>query len=105
MFKQKMQYVIKSAIVNDKQGLEDLLNEMSNSGWDLYGMHEVERKDGIYFDCIFMRQKEEEPSQDFDDVIKIKSFKNTMEKMFSSTLSPYSTCKDLQVKIKEQKEK
>ncbi len=104
MFKQKMQYVIKSAIVNDKQGLEDLLNEMSNSGWDLYGMHEVERKDGIYFDCIFMRQKEEEPSQDFDDVIKIKSFKNTMEKMFSSTLSPYSTCKDLQVKIKEQKE-
>ena len=66
MFKQKMQYIIKSALINDKQGLEDLLNEMSNAGWDLYGMHEVERKDGVYFDCIFMRQKPEETSQDFD---------------------------------------
>ena len=104
MLRQKMQYLIKSAALNDKQALEDLLNEMSDAGWDLYGMHEVERKDGIYFDCIFMRQKPEDTSKGFDDVVKIKNFKNTMEKMFSSALSPYATCKELQSKIVEQKE-
>ena len=43
---------------------------MSDAGWDLYGMHEVEKKDGIYFDCIFMRPKPEEDKKDFDDVVK-----------------------------------
>jgi len=104
MFRQKMQYLIKSAPLDDRQALEDLLNDMSDAGWDLYGMHEVEKKGGIFFDCIFMRPKPEEKTQDFDDMVKIKSFKNTMEKMFSSSLSPYATCKDLQTKIKEQKE-
>ncbi len=104
MFRQKMQYMIKSALLEERQELEDLLNEMSAAGWDLYGMHEVEKKGGIYFDCIFMRPREDEEKQEFDDVVKIKSFKNQMEKMFASTLSPYATCKELQVKIKEQKE-
>ena len=104
MFRQKNQYLIKSAPVSDRVALENLLNEMSDAGWDLYGMHEVEKKDGIYFDCIFMRPKPEEDEKDFDDVVKIKSFKNTMEKMFSSSYSPYATCKELQAKIKEQKD-
>ena len=42
MFNKKMQYVIKSVPTDDKQALEDLLNEMSDEGWDLYTMHEVE---------------------------------------------------------------
>lgn len=104
MFRQKMQYMIKSAPLEERQELEDLLNEMSDAGWDLYGMHEVEKKGGIYFDCIFSRPREDEERHEFDDVVKIKSFKNQMEKMFASTLSPYATCKELQVKIKEQKE-
>ena len=104
MFRQKMQYMIKSAPLEERQELEDLLNDMSEAGWDLYGMHEVEKKGGIYFDCIFTHPKEDEVKHDFDDVVKIKSFKNQMEKMFASTLSPYATCKELQVKIKEQKE-
>ncbi len=104
MFRQKMQYMIKSAPLDERQEIEDLLNEMSAAGWDLYGMHEVEKKGGIYFDCIFMRPKEDEERHEFDDVVKIKSFKNQMEKMFASTLSPYATCKELQIKIKEQKE-
>lgn len=104
MFRQKVQYLIKSVAVSDSFALETLLNEMSDAGWDLYGMHEIEKKDGIYFDCIFMRPKQEEEQKDFDDVVKIKSFKNTMEKMFSSSYSPYTTCKELQSKIKDQKE-
>ena len=52
MFRQKMQYLIKSAPLDDRQALEDLLNDMSDAGWDLYGMHEVEKKGGIFFDCF-----------------------------------------------------
>ena len=74
MFRQKVQYLIKSVAVSDSFALETLLNEMSDAGWDLYGMHEIEKKDGIYFDCIFMRPKQEEEQKDFDDVVKIKSF-------------------------------
>ena len=35
MFNKKMQYVIKSVPTDDKQALEDLLNQMSEEGWDL----------------------------------------------------------------------
>ena len=44
MFNRKMQYVIKSVPSEDKQMLEDLLNEMSIEGWDLYSMHEQENE-------------------------------------------------------------
>ena len=36
MFNRKMEYVIKSVPTDDKQLLEDLLNEMSEAGWDIY---------------------------------------------------------------------
>ena len=39
MFSKKMQYVIKSVPTDDKQALENLLNEMSEAGWDLYTMY------------------------------------------------------------------
>lgn len=38
MFNKKMQYIIKSVPTDDKQALENLLNEMSEAGWDLYTM-------------------------------------------------------------------
>ena len=75
MFNKRMQYVIKSVPTDDKQALENLLNEMSDSGWDLYSMHEVETDDGFDFDCIFMREKQEDDSTDLDDIVNITSFK------------------------------
>ena len=48
-----MQYVIKSVPTDNKQALEDLLNEMSIEGWDLYTMHEIESENSIDFNCIF----------------------------------------------------
>ena len=60
MFNKKMQYVIKSVPTDDKQALEDLLNEMSNEGWDLYTMHEIETENSIDFNCIFMREVQSE---------------------------------------------
>lgn len=105
MFNKKMQYVIKSVATDDKQALENLLNEMSNQGWDLYSMHEVETEKGYDFNCIFMREKIEENAMDLDDIVNIKSFKYRMEKMLAAPSSPYASCKEIQLKIANQKER
>ena len=105
MFNKKMQYVIKSVPTDDKQALENLLNEMSNAGWDLYTMHEVETASSYDFNCIFMREKQEEDSTDLDDIVNITSFKYRMEKMLAAPSSPYASCKEIQLKISNQKER
>ena len=105
MFNKKMQYVIKSVPTDDKQALENLLNEMSDAGWDLYTMHEVETDSSYDFNCIFMREKQEECSDDLDDIVNITSFKYRMEKMLAAPSSPYVSCKEIQLKISNQKER
>ncbi len=105
MFNKKMQYVIKSVPTDDKQALENLLNEMSDEGWDLYTMHEVETDSSFDFNCIFMREKQEEELPDLDDIVNITSFKYRMEKMLAAPSSPYASCKEIQLKISNQKER
>ena len=105
MYNKKMQYVIKSVPTDDKQALEDLLNQMSEEGWDLYTMHEVETENSYDFNCIFMRQKQEEEQTDLDDIVNITSFKYRMEKMLAAPSSPYASCKEIQLKISNQKER
>ncbi len=105
MYNKKMQYVIKSVPTDDKQGLEDLLNQMSDDGWDLYTMHEVETESSYDFNCIFMRPKQEEEKTDLDDIVNITSFKYRMEKMLAAPSSPYASCKEIQLKISNQKER
>ncbi len=105
MYNKKMQYVIKTVPTDDKQALEDLLNTMSNEGWDLYTMHEIESEDSMDFNCIFMRERQEEDSTDLDDIVNITSFKYRMEKMLAAPTSPYESCKEIQLKISNQKER
>ena len=105
MFSKKMQYVIKSVPTDDKQALETLLNEMSDAGWDLYTMHEVETDSSFEFNCIFMREKQEEDATDLDDIVNITSFKYRMEKMLAAPSSPYASCKEIQLKISNQKDR
>lgn len=105
MYSKKMQYVIKSVPVSDKQALENLLNEMSEDGWDLYTMHEVENDDSCDFNCIFMREKQEEAETELEDIVNIKSFKYRMEKMLQTPSSPYDSCKEIQLKISNQKDR
>ncbi|MBR1776905.1 FHIPEP family type III secretion protein [bacterium] len=105
MFNKKVQYVIKSVPTDDKQALENLLNEMSDAGWDLYTMHEVETASSYDFNCIFMREKQEEDKTDLDDIVNITSFKYRMEKMLAAPSSPYASCKEIQLKISNQKER
>ena len=105
MFNKKSQYVIKSVPTDDRQALEDLLNEMSESGWDLYTMHEIESEDSFDFNCIFVRQKVEEENVDLDDIINVTSFKSRMEKMLAAPTTPYATCKEILLKISNQKDR
>lgn len=105
MFSKKVQYVIKSVPTDDKQALEDLLNSMSEQGWELYTMHEIETDDSFNFNCIFMRAKQEENSTDLDDIVNVTSFKSRMEKMLAAPTTPYATCKEIQLKISNQKER
>ncbi len=105
MFKGKMRYVIKSVPSDNTQALENLLNEMSDEGWDLYSMHEIETDDGFQYNCIFATESPESPEEEEEDVVNITTFKSQMERMLSSNLSPYDSCKEIQEKIREQRKK
>ena len=104
MFNKKMQYVIKSVPTDDRQALENLLNSMSEQGWDLYTMHEIETDSSFDFNCIFVRERQEEKT-DLDDIVNVVDFKHRMEKMLSAQASPYETCKEIQLKIANQKDR
>ena len=101
----RMQYIIKTCSGENTQELQNLLNEMSMNGWELYSMTEVETEDGFDFNCIFM--SEASPNEDITsgDVINIASFKSKMEKMLSPEMTPYEKCIDIQSKIAAQQRK
>lgn len=105
MLSKKMQYIIKSVPTDDKQALEDLLNNMSDEGWDLYTMHEIEGESSFDFNCIFVREKKDDDSTDLDDIVSVTSFKSRMEKMLSAPTTPYESCKEIQLKISNQKDR
>lgn len=105
MFNKKMQYIIKSCPSDNIQELQNLLNEMSMNGWELYSMQEVESDSGIMCNCIFMSETENTNDNTNADIINISTFKSQMEKMLSPQMSPYENCLEIQRKIKEQKEK
>lgn len=97
-------YVIKSVPSENTNELESLLNEMTQAGWDLYSMHEMETDDGFQFNCIFTTDTRAENIEE-EEVVNITTFRSQMEKMLSTNLSPYEACKEIQDKIKEQRKK
>lgn len=105
MFNRNLEYVIKEVSTDDRQALQDLLNEMSSQGWDLYTLHEVETdEDEFVYSCIFMREKvASDKDEVFDKVVNVKNFKAQMEKMLSNQMTPYETCKEISAKIRDQK--
>lgn len=103
--KNRMEYVIKTCSGEDAQELQNLLNEMSMNGWDLYSMHDIgDEETGSQLNCIFMREaKSENPSE--SDIISISDFKSQMEKMLSPKMTEYEQCLEIQSKIRREKEK
>ena len=62
-----MQYCIKAVPSDDNFQMESLLNEMSSLGWELYTMHEVEADEGYNYNCIFVKEYQEEQQDDNDE--------------------------------------
>ena len=42
---------------------------------------------------------------DMDDIVNVMSFKSRMEKMLAAPTTPYASCKEIQLKISNQKER
>ena len=102
MFKNtKLQYIIKTVPADTTEPLENLLNEMSADGWELYSMHEVESDDGFNFNCIFVKDANLSASSAYDEVMNISAFKSQMEKMLSQKLTPYERTKEKSSKIQK----
>ncbi len=105
MFKKRMEYVIKTCSAENAQELQNLLNEMSMNGWELYSMHEVgDEESDNQLNCIFMREAKSENNSE-SDIINISDFKSQMEKMLSPKLTEYEQCLEIQSKIRRQKQK
>lgn len=103
--KNRMEYVIKTCSGDDAQELQNLLNEMSMNGWDLYSMHDVGDEDtGSQLNCIFMREAKSESNAE-SDIINISDFKSQMEKMLSPKMTEYEQCLEIQSKIRREKDK
>ncbi len=101
----KMKYIIKSCPSDDTQALQNLLNEMSMNGWELYSMTEVEADDKLMFNCIFMIEEDMSKDSDSSDIMSWGTVRNPIEKMLSPEMTPYEKCIELIDKIKDQKKK
>ena len=97
-----MKYCIKTCSSENTQELENLLNEMSAQGWEIYTMHEVEGDDGFNFNCIFARDAQEEPDED-NDFDELFGYKTQMQKMISAENEPFELCVNIQRKIKDKR--
>ena len=71
MFNKNIEYVIKTCSAENAQELQNLLNEMSMNGWDLYSMTEVGDDEGsAIMNCIFMREIRKNSASE-SDIISI----------------------------------
>ena len=94
----RYQYSVRTSPSDDPEKLEDLLNSMSEEGWELYMLHEVDsRSGGLQYNCIFQREFLEE--DDEPEIVEVNDFKTRMEKMLRS--EPYEECREIQGRINQ----
>ncbi len=97
-------YTIRTSPYNDNEKLENLLNEMSKDGWDVYSLQEIENDDGFFYNCIFIKETDVE-DDNFNDNSDLMNFKSRIERIINPELDPYELCVDIQKKIKEKRQK
>lgn len=98
----KQEFSIKSIPTDDTVLLENTLNAMSSSGWELYSIYEAEQNSKIVYNCIFVKETQVNDDEITDELI---NFRSTVERMLYSKEEPYELCLNLQKKIKDKKEK
>ncbi len=103
MFKNgRLQYCIKSCSSEDPIQLENLLNSMSNEGWEVYTIQETENDEGYCYNCIFVKDNSNSEFSE-EDFSQISGFKSQMEKLIAAQNEPFQLCKDIQLKIKDKR--
>ena len=97
-------YTIRTSPYNDNEKLETLLNEMSKEGWDIYSMQEIENDEEVFYNCIFIKEVDNDDLTDENDD-DLLNFKSKIERIINPELDPYELCVDIQKKIKEKRQK
>ena len=54
--KLSFKYKILTCSANEPKELENMLNDMSDKGWDIFNINEYERDDGFEYNVIFMKE-------------------------------------------------
>lgn len=98
----RQEYSIKSIPTDDTVLLENTLNSMSISGWELYSIYEAEQNGKIVYNCIFVKESENLEAETDDELV---NFRSKVEKMLYSKEEPYELCLNLQKKIRDKKDK
>jgi flagellar biosynthesis protein FlhA len=105
MYKQTRNvYTIKTSPYNDNEKLENLLNEMSKDGWEVYSLQELENDEGVFYNCIFVKEIENEDNINNENS-DLLNFQSRIERIINPELDPYELCVDIQKKINEKREK
>ena len=84
-------FTIKTSPYNDNEKLENLLNEMSKDGWDIYAIQELETEDEeVFYNCIFIKEVENDDL--VNDNSDLLNFKSKIERIINPELDPYELC-------------
>ncbi len=97
-------FTIKTSPYNDNEQLENLLNNMSKDGWEVYSIQELENDDGLFYNCIFIKEIENEDNT-VNETSDLLNFKSKIERIINPDLDPFELCVDIQKKIKEKRQK
>lgn len=97
-------YTIRTSPYGDNEKLENLLNEMSQDGWEVYSIQEIENDDEIFYNCIFIKEVDNDDMA-LNDNSDLLNFKSRIERIINPNLDPFELCVDIQKKIKEKRQK
>ncbi len=97
-------YTIRTSPYNDNEKLENLLNNMSKEGWDIYSIQEIEIDEEYFYNCIFIKEVDNDDLSS-DENNDLLNFKSKIERIINPELDPYELCVDIQKKIKEKRVK
>ena len=98
----RQEFSIKSIPTDDTALLENTLNAMSSSGWELYSIYEAEQNSKIVYNCIFVKETRNIDDEANDEIV---NFRSTVERMLYSKEEPYELCLNLQKKIRDKQDK
>ena len=113
--KLSFKYKILTCSANDPKELENMLNDMSDKGWDIFNINEYERDNGFEYNVIFMKEKQAFEyketinkaynNDEYNDIYDSLGLKTQLDRIIVTEVSPYQNCVEIQSKIKDIRDK